>query len=114
MISVYLGYLIFQLVSHKELYSDDTILPSDKYSDATKMSVKKWVMWLPRARREAKEQRRRAKTAGSQLESQPSVHSEHIEEPEQPKLSVWMTVALLVTVTVVSMRRFLSTTKLTR
>lgn len=91
-------------MSHKELYSDDTISPSDKYSDATKISVKKWVMWLPRARREAKAQRVRAKAGGGQLESQPTVHSEQLEEPEQPKLSLWMTVGLLVTVTVVSLR----------
>lgn len=114
--SVYGSYLFFQLFSHKSLYEDDgeDVIQSTKYADKHphRESPKDHVD-------SALQSQSRANTFSSS--AQATGHSEHStgedlvqppvrdseaarepeEETEEPQMSVWMTIALLVVVAVV-------------
>jgi len=105
--TVYIGYLLFQLWSHATLFQDDypDAVPSTRYNYQIKKTEKK-------AQREA------AKRQGSVLgdsevvnrEPEPMGDTETVRqdverasaksEEEEPQMSVWMTLGLLVVVTV--------------
>lgn len=90
-LAVYFSYLFFQLSTHKALYEDS----SSDVAKSTKYPSKKSLFTD-------------APTATTSVNSDPEAAVTHEQEKEEeeeeaPKLTVWMTVGLLVIVTVVSL-----------
>lgn len=106
--TVYIGYLLFQLWSHATLFQDDypDAVPSTRYNYQIKKTEKK-------AQREAAKRqesvlgdsevvnREPEPMGGAETVHQDVERASAKSEEEEPQMSVWMTLGLLVVVTVV-------------
>lgn len=104
---IYGSYLVFQLFSHKDLYDDANpeVVKSTQY--APHRSARQYLRDRTEMRRVKKAQKEGIDTfeepqpaTHEDVENDAAVVDDEEEEPEQPKMGVWMTFGLLVSITV--------------
>lgn len=107
LLSVYGSYLVFQLFSHKDLYDDANpdVYKSTQY--APHRTAKQWrhdrteMKAIKKRQKEEPGYQPEPHAAEEDVETAPAPE---VDEEEQPKMGVYMTVGLLVVVTVVRSR----------
>ena len=108
--AVYGSYLVFQLFSHKGLYDDANpeVVKSTHY--APHRSARQYLRERTEMKRVKKAQKEgtyeepRVASPTDVENDAGAVHDDEEEdEPEQPKMGVWMTFGLLVAITVVQL-----------